>query len=191
MFSHQRHIRKFAKSAAFVAASSILFVAATQATEVTGDKLMLTAYVNGSGGESLMSGKYDVALAEMASGPRERFDGLQRQDEQSVRRLRRQEATHGSEGRLHGRCEGREVRSSELATLRPGLVARELVCRDRLYEPRCRVDADEGRSRREGTTSPAPSRSRRPQSSCPATWLPCRTRAARSRSSTLRRPADR
>jgi hypothetical protein len=67
VFSHQRHIRKFAKSAAFVAASSILFVAATQATEVTGDKLMLTAYVNGSGGESLMSGKYDVALAEMAT----------------------------------------------------------------------------------------------------------------------------
>lgn len=64
MSSFKRHKGKFATLAA-AAASSILFVASTQAADVAGTPMMLTAYVNGAGGESLISGKYDVAIAEM------------------------------------------------------------------------------------------------------------------------------
>jgi len=67
VFSHKRHIGKFAKSATLIAASSVLFVAAAQAADVAGSPMVLTAYYNGAGGTSLTTGKYDAALAEIMS----------------------------------------------------------------------------------------------------------------------------
>lgn len=65
MFSHNRHKGMLAKSATLLAVSSILSVAAVQAAGVTKSPMVLTAYVNGAGGESILSGKYDEALAEI------------------------------------------------------------------------------------------------------------------------------
>jgi opacity protein-like surface antigen len=65
VFSQKRHKGMFAKSATLIAVSSILAVAAAQAADVTSQKMVLTAYSNGSGGESLMSGKYADAFKEM------------------------------------------------------------------------------------------------------------------------------
>ncbi len=65
MFSHKRHTGKLAKSATAIAIASILSVAAAQASDMPRTPMMLTAYVNGVGGESVMAGKYDAALAEI------------------------------------------------------------------------------------------------------------------------------
>jgi tetratricopeptide (TPR) repeat protein len=62
VFSHKRHTGKLALSA--LAATSIL-CAAAHASDVATPKMVLTAYVNGAGGESVMAGKYDEALAEI------------------------------------------------------------------------------------------------------------------------------
>jgi hypothetical protein len=64
VFSQKRHKGMFAKSATLIAVSSILSVAAAQA-DTASQKLVLTAYSNGSGGESLMSGKYADAFKEI------------------------------------------------------------------------------------------------------------------------------
>jgi hypothetical protein len=64
VFSQNRHMTKFAKSATIAAAASLLFVAAAQA-DVAGKPMTLTAYTNGAGGESLTTGKYDIALAQV------------------------------------------------------------------------------------------------------------------------------
>ncbi len=64
MFSHKRHLGKLA-SATAIAASSILSVAAVQAAETTSTPMVLTAYINGPGGESVIAGKYDAALKEI------------------------------------------------------------------------------------------------------------------------------
>ena len=64
MFSHKRHLGKLA-SASAIAASSILSFAVAQAAETTSTPMVLTAYVNGVGGESVLSGKYDLALKEI------------------------------------------------------------------------------------------------------------------------------
>ena len=66
MFSHKRHIGTIAKSATAIAACSILSMAAAQAAEIT-SPMMLTAYINAPGGESVLAGKYDAALAEIKS----------------------------------------------------------------------------------------------------------------------------
>ncbi len=65
MFSHKRHTGKLAKSATAIAIASILSVAAAQASDMAHTPMMLTAFVNGIGGESVMAGKYDAALAEI------------------------------------------------------------------------------------------------------------------------------
>jgi hypothetical protein len=65
VFSHKRHTGKLAKSATAIAIASILSVAAAQASDMPRTPMMLTAYVNGVGGESVMAGKYDAALAEI------------------------------------------------------------------------------------------------------------------------------
>ena len=65
MFSHKRHSGKLA-SATAIAASSILSVAAVHA-ETTSTPMVLTAYINGAGGESVLAGKYDAALKEIDS----------------------------------------------------------------------------------------------------------------------------
>jgi hypothetical protein len=57
VFSQKRHTGKLA-----IAAASILSAAAAHASDVTAPKLVLTAYINGAGGESVMAGKYDDAL---------------------------------------------------------------------------------------------------------------------------------
>ena len=64
MFSQKRHTGKLAKSATAFATASIL-AAAAHASDVAAPKMVLTAYVNGAGGESVMAGKYDEALSEI------------------------------------------------------------------------------------------------------------------------------
>jgi hypothetical protein len=65
VFSHKRHLGKLA-SATAIAASSILSVAAVQA-ETTSTPMVLTAYINGAGGESVIAGKFDAALKEIGT----------------------------------------------------------------------------------------------------------------------------
>ena len=60
MFTQKRHTGKLA-----IAATSILSAVAAHAADVTSPKLVLTAYVNGVGGEAVMAGKYDAALTEI------------------------------------------------------------------------------------------------------------------------------
>lgn len=60
MFTHKRHTAKLA-----IAATSILAATAAHAADVTAPKMVLTAYINGAGGESVMAGKYDTALTEI------------------------------------------------------------------------------------------------------------------------------
>ena len=61
MFSQKRHTGKLAA----IAATSIFSAVAAHASDVTAPKLVLTAYINGAGGESVMAGKYDAALTEI------------------------------------------------------------------------------------------------------------------------------
>lgn len=65
MFSQNRHKGMLAKSATLLAVSSIVAVASVQAANVTMSPLVLTAYVNGVGGENIIGGKLDQALAEI------------------------------------------------------------------------------------------------------------------------------
>ena len=62
MFTQKRHTGKLATA---IAAASILSAAAAHAADVTAPKLVLTAYVNGVGGESVMAGKFDAALTQI------------------------------------------------------------------------------------------------------------------------------
>ena len=64
VFSQKRHTGKLAMSATAIAAS-ILSAAAAHASDVTAPKMVLTAYVNGAGGDSVMAGKFDEALTEI------------------------------------------------------------------------------------------------------------------------------
>jgi hypothetical protein len=59
VFKQKRHTGKLAA----IAATSIFAAVAANASDVTAPKLILTAYVNGVGGESVMEGKYDEALS--------------------------------------------------------------------------------------------------------------------------------
>src|SRR5262245_25558487 len=61
VFTQKRHTGKLAA----IAATSIFSAVAAHAADVTAPKLILTAYVNGTGGESVMAGKYDDALTEI------------------------------------------------------------------------------------------------------------------------------
>jgi hypothetical protein len=65
VFSQNRHKGMLAKSATLIAISSILSVAAAHAASVTSSPMVLTAYVNGAGGESILAGKLDQALVEI------------------------------------------------------------------------------------------------------------------------------
>jgi hypothetical protein len=60
MITHKHHARRLA-----LAATSILTAAAAHAADVAAPKMVLTAYVNGAGGESVMAGKFDAALTEI------------------------------------------------------------------------------------------------------------------------------
>jgi hypothetical protein len=60
VFKQKRHTGKLA-----IAATSILSAVAAHAADVTAPKLVLTAYVNGVGGESVMAGNFDAALSEI------------------------------------------------------------------------------------------------------------------------------
>lgn len=62
MFTQKRHTGKLATA---IAAASILSAAAAHAADVAAPKLVLTAYINGVGGESVMAGNYDAALTEI------------------------------------------------------------------------------------------------------------------------------
>jgi tetratricopeptide (TPR) repeat protein len=61
VFSQKRHTGKLAA----IAATSIFSAVAAHASDVTAPKLVLTAYINGAGGESVLAGKYDAALTEI------------------------------------------------------------------------------------------------------------------------------
>jgi len=61
VFSQKRHTGKLAA----IAATSIFSAVAAHASDVTAPKLVLTAYINGAGGESVMAGQYDTALSEI------------------------------------------------------------------------------------------------------------------------------
>jgi hypothetical protein len=61
VFTQKRHTGKLAA----IAATSIFSAVAAHASDVTAPKLMLTAFINGAGGESVMAGKYDAALTEI------------------------------------------------------------------------------------------------------------------------------
>jgi len=61
VLKQKRHTGKLAA----IAATSIFAAVAANAADVTAPKLMLTAYINGAGGESVMAGKYDEALTEI------------------------------------------------------------------------------------------------------------------------------
>jgi len=68
VFSDKHHSGKLAKSAiAFTTAFTMasILAATAHASDVTVPKMVLTAYVNGAGGESVLAGKYDEALAEI------------------------------------------------------------------------------------------------------------------------------
>lgn len=65
MFSQKRHTGKLAKSATAIAAASLISIAAAHASDVAAPKLVLTAYVNGAGGPSVLAGNYDAALTEI------------------------------------------------------------------------------------------------------------------------------
>jgi hypothetical protein len=65
VFSQNRHKGMLAKSATLLAITSILSVAAVQAAGVASSPMVLTAYVNGAGGESILAGKLDQALVEI------------------------------------------------------------------------------------------------------------------------------
>jgi len=61
VFSHNRHTR----SVALLAASVALIATGAQATQAVRPKLVLTAYSNGVGGETLLKGNYSQALTEI------------------------------------------------------------------------------------------------------------------------------
>lgn len=68
MFKQKRHTGKLASAIAATSIFSglaIFSAVAANAADVTAPKLMLTAYINGAGGESVMAGKYDEALTEI------------------------------------------------------------------------------------------------------------------------------
>lgn len=60
VFTQKRHTGKLA-----IAATSILSAVAAHAADVTAPKLVLTAYINGVGGEEVMAGNYDAALTQI------------------------------------------------------------------------------------------------------------------------------
>jgi len=63
--SQNRHKGKFAKPAALLVASSLLIAAGAHAADAARSSPVLTAYSNGAGGEALLAGKYEAALAEI------------------------------------------------------------------------------------------------------------------------------
>jgi tetratricopeptide (TPR) repeat protein len=65
VLSLNRPKRSVAGAVSLLVASTI-FTVSTQAAETAHTPLVLTAYENGAGGESLMAGKYTEALAEIA-----------------------------------------------------------------------------------------------------------------------------
>src|SRR5262245_12516591 len=60
VFTQKRHTTKLA-----IAATSVLVAVSAHAEEVAVPKLVLTAFINGAGGESVMAGRYDAALTEI------------------------------------------------------------------------------------------------------------------------------
>jgi hypothetical protein len=65
MFSHSRHKRSVARSVSLLVASTVLVATGAQATETARIPMVLTAYSNGAGGESLLKGNYSEALSEI------------------------------------------------------------------------------------------------------------------------------
>ncbi len=67
VFSYNRHTRSVARSVSLLVASTLLVATGAQATETAQTPMVLTAYSNGAGGESLLRGQYTEALREIQS----------------------------------------------------------------------------------------------------------------------------
>jgi hypothetical protein len=65
MFSHSRHKRSIARSVSLLIASTALVVTGAQASQAAHKTLVLTAYSNGAGGETLLKGNYAEAIGEI------------------------------------------------------------------------------------------------------------------------------
>jgi hypothetical protein len=65
MLSHSRHIRSVARTVSLLVASTVLAAAAAQASETAHVPMVLTAYSNGAGGETLLKGDYTQAVTEI------------------------------------------------------------------------------------------------------------------------------
>ncbi len=92
VFTQKRHTGKLA-----IAATSILSAVAAHAADVTAPKLVLTAYVNGVGGEAVMAGKFDAALTEIKRNRNVSSDAVHRETHQRMRRLHGDETAAASE----------------------------------------------------------------------------------------------
>lgn len=65
MFSSNRHNRSVARSVSLLVASTLIVATGAQAAETAHTPMVLTAYSNGAGGESLLKGNYTDALTEI------------------------------------------------------------------------------------------------------------------------------
>jgi hypothetical protein len=65
VFSYNRHNRSLTKSVSLLVASSLLAASGVQAAETAHVPMVLTAYSNGAGGESLLRGDYTEALTQI------------------------------------------------------------------------------------------------------------------------------
>ncbi len=65
MLSQNRHKRSVAKSVSLLVASTLIVASGAQAAETAHTPFVLTAYSNGIGGKSLLSGNYAAALVEI------------------------------------------------------------------------------------------------------------------------------
>lgn len=65
MFSHSRHKRGVARTVSLLFASTVLAAAGAQAGEAARHTMVLTAYSNGAGGDTLLKGNYADAVTEI------------------------------------------------------------------------------------------------------------------------------
>lgn len=65
MFSQSRHNRSVARTVSLLIAATVLAATAAQASETAHVPMVLTAYSNGAGGETLLKGDYTQAITEI------------------------------------------------------------------------------------------------------------------------------
>jgi hypothetical protein len=65
MFSYSRHKRSVARTVSLLLASTVLVAAGAQANETARHTMVLTAFSNGAGGETILKGNYGAAISEI------------------------------------------------------------------------------------------------------------------------------